>query len=332
MILSAQEIEKFCFCQGRRYVQNGRLFLNGSGASFKGLFRGNSLTISLFSEPVEEGREAYVRVTMDGRTRRVRLPRGEKTIRLTAESGEHLFEIIKLTESQNNSFAVSGIETEGKILPYAEKKALRIEFIGDSITTGFGVLSREMYGEYKTKEQDFTKAFPYLVSRALNAEYQTVAAGGWGIYTSKYADYAIPDYYDNADLLRNRQSYEHSAFPADIYVVTLGTNDFSYLADLTEEARVKERAEVKAHFIRFITKLLERRKPIVLVYGFFDYPDLGVMTEEVWSEISSPLLSTLEVQSAASLKDICAGHPGKETHRRACRRLVRHLRALFDDV
>ena len=316
-------------CEGRRYVENGRLFLNASGASIKGLFRGKDLTLNLFSEPVEKGRNAYIRLTLDGRTRRIRLPKGEKTIRLQCDKGRHEFEIVKLTESQNNSFAVTSVETDGEFLPFLCEPSLRIEFIGDSITTGFGVLSRETYGEYQTKEQDVTKAFPHLVSRALNAEYQIVAAGGWGIYKSKYSDYAIPDYYDNVDLWRNEGKYDRSAFPADLCVVTLGTNDYSYLADLPEEERAKEREEVKARFSAFIRKLLRNGKPIILVYGFFDYPDLGVMTEEVRREIESPLLSTLEVQSAASLGDIRAGHPGKRTHLSASKRLIKLIRKVL---
>ena len=111
--------------------------------------------------------------------------------------------------------------------------------------------------------------------------------------------------------------------------MTLGTNDFSYLSDLSEEKRKTERAEVKAAFITFLQRLLTRNKPVVLVYGFFEYPDLGAMTGEVWREMDSPLLSTLEVQSAASLEDVRAGHPGKRCHRLAARRLAKAIRALI---
>ena len=331
MILGIGEIEKYCFCQGRRYVENRRLFFNHSGASFKGLFRGKSLTLRLFSEPISAGRNAYIRLTADGRTKRIRLPKGEKSISLSFPEGDHTFEVIKLTETANNTLGFLSAETDGAFLPVSEKKAIKIEFIGDSITTGFGVLAKEMYGEYQTKEQDVTKAFPHLVSRALDAEYRVIAAGGWPIYKSKYAPFAIPDFYDNVDLTRNTDKWDENAFSPDLFVVTLGTNDFSYLADLTEEERRSERAEVKAHFIAFLRRLLRRNIPIVLVYGFFDYPDLGVMTEEVRRELGSPLLTTLEVQSAASLGDVRSGHPGKRTHRLAAKKLVPLIRRVYSE-
>ena len=329
MILAANEIEKYFFCQGRRYAEGGRLFFNASGASFKGRFEGKTLLLTLLAEPIEKGRNAYIRLTVDGKTRRCRLPEKQTTLNVTLPAGEHIFEVIKLTETANNTLGVSEAETDGVFLPIEEKRDLKIEFIGDSITTGFGVLCKETYGEYKTKEQDVTKAFSYLTAKALNAEYQVIAAGGWPIYKSKYSDHAIPDFCDNVDLTRNTQKYDHSAFVPDVVVVALGTNDESYLADLSEPKRGEERAEVKRRFAAFVSKLLRYEKPVILVYGFLDYPDLKTLTEEVWRETDSPLLSTLEVQSASSLDSIRAGHPGKKCHRFAAERLTKAIRALL---
>ena len=329
MILRADTIERFCFCQGRRYAEGGRLFLNHSGASLKGRYRGKSLFLTLESESALKGRNAYIRLTTEAGTRRIRLPSGVKRLTVDLPEGEHPFEIIKLTESANNTLAILQAETDGDFLPITEKKPIKIEFIGDSITTGFGVLSREKYGEYKTSEQDITKAFPHLVARALDAEYHVIAAGGWPIWKSKYSPYAIPDYYDHVDLLRNADKWDFSRFRPDCIVVTLGTNDFSYLADLSEEKRAIEREAVKRSFLDFLKKLLHQKAEIILFYGFFDYPDLGVMTEEVARELASPRVRTLETASAASLDDICAGHPGKKTHLRASERLLSCIKSLF---
>ena len=329
MILTANEIEKYFFCQGRRYAEGGRLFFNASGAGFKGCFEGRALRLTLFSSAVEKDRNAFVRLTVDGKTRRVKLPLGEKVLKAELPQGKHVFEVIKLTETANDTLGVFEAETDGEFLVYHEKKDLKIEFIGDSITTGFGVLCKEKYGEYKTKEQDVTKAFSYLTAKALNAEYQVIAAGGWPIYKSKYSCCAIPDFYDNVDLTRNTQKYDRSAFVPDLFVVALGTNDESYLADLSEQKRKEERAEVKRRFSAFVEKLLKNGKPVILVYGFLDCPDLKTLTEEVWEETASPLLSTLEVKCAVTLDDICAGHPGKRCHKLAAARLTKAVKTLL---
>jgi len=325
-------VEKFeeCFLiQGRRYAESGRLFLNHSGGSLKGLFRGERLAFDLASDFEIQGRNAYIRITVDGRTRRLRLPKGKKRIEMTLPFGEHAFEIVKLTESTNNTLEILSVETEGAFLSPERKTERKIEFIGDSITTGFGVLCRSEMGEYKTKEQDVTKAFPYLVAKALGASYHTVAAGGWPIYRSKFSDHAIPEVYDNVDFFRKPEKWDFSLYKPDAIVVTLGTNDYFYLSELSSEKKGAEREEVKRHLIRFLRRLLEQNTPILLVYGFFVYPDLGVLTEEVVKEMGSPLLSTVEVRSARSLSDVCAGHPGKRTHALAAAKIASRLEEIL---
>jgi len=328
MILSAGEIEKYCSVQGRRYVEDGRLFLNASGASVKGLCRGNVFTISLYSRPTVKGRNAYIRLTLDGRSRRIRLPIGEKTLSFDLPAGEHTFEIVKLNESESNALAISSLK--GEFLPFREEKRCRIEYVGDSITTGFGVRAKRADEEYTTATQDVTLSYAYLTSRALDAEMQIVAASGWGLYKSKYAECAIPDYYDNVDLTRNAEKYDFS-FSPDVIVLALCTNDFSYLADLSGEKRDEEYAALKRKSITFLRKLLQRA-PVVWVYGFSgseSQAGLPAFVEEVWSEISSPRFYTLQVRDSHSLNDICAGHPGKKTHKLAAQRLVRLLRTLI---
>ena len=330
MVVSVSDLQKVFVCQGRRYVQNGRLFLNASGASLKGAFQGSVLRLFVYSDAVSKDRPAYIRLTLDGATRRILLKEGERVLTKRLTQGEHTFEVIKLTESANNSFGVMKVETDGAFLPLKDDSSLNIEFIGDSITTGFGVLAPiNSYGEYKTKEQDVTKAFSYLTAKALNANYSVIAAGGWGVCKSKYSPYAIPDYYDHVDLLRNTEKYDDPNFCPDVFVVALGTNDESYLADLSEPVKGMERAVIRGAFVAFIKKLLAKNKPVVLVYGFFDYPDLKTLTEEVWQEVDSPFLSTLEVKSDVSLNDVRAGHPGKRCHKLAAQRLVKALRTLL---
>lgn len=325
MILTAEAIERICYCQGRRYTMNGCLFFNPSGASVKGRFRGESLTMDLVAEPVVAGRNAYVRLTVDGSSRRIRLPRRGKRLTLTLPAGEHVFEIVKLNESESNSLALRSLETDGEFLPYEEQKALRIEFVGDSITTGFGVRAPRADGDYCTKEQDFTLSYAYLTARALNAEYSVVAASGWGLYKSKYASHAMPDFYDHVDLTRNRLPYDFS-FRPDYVVLALGTNDFSYLADLDEETQGRERAVLLDRFVAFTRRLLSEGAKVILLYGFAGSPaqaGLPAFMQEVWRAVDDPRLYTLEVRDDYTLNDVRCGHPGRRTHRLAAARLIR---------
>ena len=326
-------LEHIFQCEGRRYVKNGRLFLNASGASLKGRFRGERLSLNLFSEPTVKGRNAYIRLTMDGARRRVRLPVGEKVLSFTFPAGEHTFELIKLNESESNSLALISATTDGEFLPVIEGEKPKIEFIGDSITTGFGVRAKRADEEYTTATQDVTLAYSYSTARALNAEMEICAASGWGLYKSKYAENAVPDFYENIDLTRNREKYDFS-FRPDVIVLALCTNDFSYLADLAGEEREREYATLKRKSIAFIKKLLQRA-PVVWVYGFSgseSQKGLPAFIEEVWLETECSNFYTLQVKDSHSLNDICAGHPGRRTHKLASRRLARFLRSLIGSV
>ena len=331
MKIDVSSFNDYFIFQGRRYVQGGRLFLNHSGASVFGRFRGTELTLDVFSDFELFDRNAYVHLTLDGKTRRLRLPKGEKRIRVRAENGEHAFEVVKLTESTNNSFGVSSAETDGVFLCVREKAALKIEFIGDSITTGFGTLAPLGYGEYKTKEQDVTKAFPYLTAKALGADYNVIAAGGWPIYKSKYADSAIPDIYEHVDFFRNAEKWNFSSFVPDVVVITLGTNDFSYLSDLFGEVREREKSAVKEKFLRFVKRVaaLNENAKIYLLCGFFEYPELLPLTKEVAEESALKNVTVVETKSAVSLSDVRAGHPGRRCHKAAAKKLIRVLQGAY---
>ncbi|MBQ7712861.1 MAG: hypothetical protein IJT69_03485 [Clostridia bacterium] len=327
MILTAESIEEYCTGQGRRYIADGCLFLNPSGASLKGRFRGESLTLDLLSEPVVSDRNGYVRLTVDGRSRRIRLPKRGKRLTLAVPAGEHLFELLKLNESESNSLAVRFLETDGEFLPYKEQKPLRIEFVGDSITTGYGVRAPQADGHYCTKEQDFTLSYAYLTARALNAEYSVVAASGWGMYRSKYAEHAMPDFYGCVDLTRNEKKYDFS-FRPDYIVLALGTNDFSYLADLDEAARMRELVAFRDHTVAFVRRLLTENAKVIFVYGFAGserQAGFPAFAEEVWRAVDDPRFYTLGVRSNYDLDDIRAGHPGRKTHRLAAARLIRMI-------
>ena len=324
MELGVSEFGKYFLFQGRRYAKGERLFLNHSGASVLGKFAGRELVLRVFSDFELEGRNAYVRLTVDGKTRRVRLPKGEKTLVVRAEEGEHLFEVVKLTESANNSFALLSSVADGVFIPLEKKPAPKIEFIGDSITTGFGTLAPLGNGEYKTKEQDVTKAFSYLTAKALGADYNVIAAGGWPIYRSVYSDHSIPEIYENVDFFRNEEKWDFSAFSPDVVVITLGTNDFSYLSEFSGEKREEEKEKVVACFASFIKSVAARneRARIFLLCGFFEKPELLPMTIEAQRRVGSPRVSVLETPSAASLSDVRAGHPGRICHRIATKKLV----------
>ena len=76
----------------------------------------------------------------------------------------------------------SYINAEDIIKPTENKKYL-IEFIGDSITCGYGIEGKGANEMFDTSTENFEKTYAYLSAKELNYDYSTVCYSGCGIIT-----------------------------------------------------------------------------------------------------------------------------------------------------
>ena len=106
-----------------------------------------------------------------------------------------------------------------------EKKRLKLEFLGDSITAGYGVLADESKMEYTTYEQDSTKTYAYLTAKALDAEIRTICISGEGICHSCGEHVGNPFIKFFNRTTRCKDGYEPDDYVPDVFVVNGGTND-----------------------------------------------------------------------------------------------------------
>ena len=121
--------------------------------------------------------------------------------------------VIKLSECAMSTFGIASIDVEkGRIEP-TDNKELLIEFVGDSITCGYGVDDENYEHHFSTKTEDVTKAYAYKAAEALNADYSMVAISGYGIsgYTEgdePIPEQTIPQYYDTLGFSYGLRSFE----------------------------------------------------------------------------------------------------------------------------
>lgn len=223
---SLQGLEAPLYYLGRvdfRHPDGPRLAWAGSGFVLR--FFGRTLRLSLRSE----GENAF-RLRLDGQLKVPRLTvNGETSFELALEgpAAEHELECIKLTECFVGTAQLLGIWLPaGRLRPPPSPAARRIEFIGDSITGGFGVLADE-YSPYEAYSCDVTQGYAWLTAEALGLEPRISAWSGLGLvrnfddspltWPERYA-WVLPGLPEEETL---------PPWQADLVVVNLGTNDFA---------------------------------------------------------------------------------------------------------
>lgn len=160
--------------------------------------------------------------------------------------------IIKLSEVEMSTMGIKSIDIDdGEIIAPASEKPHKIEFIGDSITCGYGIDSDGPYDNFSTATEDITKTFAHKSSQILNADYSIFAMSGYGLlsgYTSDPSqintDAIIPPYYCNLGCSNasftgsgypQNYSWNFGNFRPDVIVINLGTNDATYCQNNNEK-------------------------------------------------------------------------------------------------
>lgn len=139
----------------------------------------------------------------------------------------HKIKIVRISEG-SNAQTIEKIQIYGKepefYLP-AEKKRLKLEFLGDSITAGYGVLADSKKMEYTTYEQDSTKTYAYLTAEAFDADIRTICISGEGICHSCGDMVGTPFIKFFNRTSRCSEEYIPDDYVPDVFIVNGGTND-----------------------------------------------------------------------------------------------------------
>ncbi len=159
----------------------------------------------------------------------------ENNLFLLADSlgiGNHTVQLTLINEGLNDKpefygFALPSPNTV-KAVP---AKAHRIEFIGNSMTCGYGVEAPNKECGFADSTENFALAYAGIVSRRFNAAAMVVARSGIGVYrnfndTITGSEKPMPSFYDNAFIF-DSPKWDFSQFEPEIVCICLGTNDLS---------------------------------------------------------------------------------------------------------
>lgn len=230
---------------GRTFYEGGVRYLShsGSGVEFacKGVYATIKLTDDSQGRYFQNHKPRYAIYKNGFLVEEGILTEGEKTSYVTLDGYniDTVIKVVKLSEAQYSSMGVGEITVYGKnkIRP-TEEKDIKIEFIGDSITCGYGIDEMNENGVFSTATENFTKTYAYLTAEQLNADYSAVCFSGYGVYSGYTtngmlnSEDTVPLYYDKSCFLYGGREtqWDFSEFQSDIVVINLGTNDASYCA------------------------------------------------------------------------------------------------------
>ncbi len=229
--------EKHLKFLGRSAVIDDEIVLSFSGSGIEFICKGDYAEITLAPENAYVTASHYPRIALysDGNLVAMEGISEEKTYRINSKYSGTKITLIKLSEAMHSSLKVSKVASYGvKSVEPTEEKDLKIEFIGDSITCGYGI-DAGAYGSFSTGTENFMKTYAYLTAEKLGADYSAVCYSGYGVlsgYTEngRINDKLVMNEYDKACHITGQDDplWDFSGVKNDIVVINLGTNDASY--------------------------------------------------------------------------------------------------------
>ena len=199
------------------------------GVYLKARFKGTALDI-VINDEMSGNNHNYIEIAIDDK-QPVRIKLTDKVNVIKAarglQAGVHTIIICKDTESGIGYLKVVGIRC-GELLPLPPKPKRKIEYIGDSITSGTGM---DVSVVPCDKGQWFDQHNAYMsygarTSRTLNAQWQLTAVAGIGLtHSCCNMDILMPEVLDKVYLRNNKMQWDFSRYQPDIVTICLGQND-----------------------------------------------------------------------------------------------------------
>ena len=187
---------------------------------------GNELVLKL-----EQGHEKYGWYVLEldgvyaergkvllGAEKKLKVPKGVKTARL-----------YKATEASNAEITV---RVPKNFKMHATPKKKKIEFIGDSITSGMGNDTTIACGSENWYDQhNAYYSYAAIAARMVGADFLLSSVSGMGMYRNWNTEYreedSMPEVYQYLHLSRAKEGEFDNSFAPDVVVIALGTNDLS---------------------------------------------------------------------------------------------------------
>lgn len=208
--------------------ESGLLRFWSPGVYIKSSFDGSKCSFVLNDQVLYGNVHNYIELVIDGKQFRFQTRFKANLITVHGlQKTKHNLTICKDTESSQGYLEFAGISCK-KLLSLPEKPARKIEFIGNSITCGYGADTSEIAchkGQWYDQHNAYM-AYGPITARALNAQWQLTAVSGIGlIHSCCGMKILMPQVYDKIDLHEDSLAYDFNNYTPDLVSICLGQND-----------------------------------------------------------------------------------------------------------
>lgn len=332
---------------GRTYFSGGALWCASSGTGIEFTANGKECLLTLIANPHDqEPNLAGIAVFVNGKRVIDTLLREEKQVISIFKYDKPqnvTVRVTKLTEAAFSLVAIKKITLDGTEIKSTRAHDKLIEFIGDSITCGFGVKAEGKQGDFATADMDVTKTYAYKCAEKLGTEYSMLCASGFGVVSGYTATgirnpiETLPQYYEslgfsygNFGAIKPQEIKWDFRLIPDIIVINLGTNDDSFCQD-DEQKQAKFRDEY-AKFLAMIRKN-NPSSTIVCTLGIMGprlFPWLEAAVELHKKDFPESKIYTFSYDEQLAEDGFAADwHPTERTHEKAAEKLSIYLKKIL---
>lgn len=305
---------------------DGALLRQWPGTYFETAFRG---PLAYFR--VGPG-EVSLRVTVDDAMPVPLVKPAPGTYRVSGlASGRHRLRIDIASESQAGPTSFGGFfAPAGTSFEPLTHRRHSIEFIGDSLTVGYGNTSetRQCTDDQVWATTDTSQGVAPIMARHYNADYQVNAISGRGIVRNYngFKASTLPEAYPYTKFDRTKLA-GNVAWHPQLVIIGLGANDFSTPLKVDEKwtSRDALHADFEATYIRFVEQLRSRYPRADFMLWATDKAD-GEIEREVLKVVNRLRQSGFDRVRFAAVEDLafsaCNFHPSLADDEKMARVLI----------
>jgi lysophospholipase L1-like esterase len=179
----------------------------------------------------------YYNVFVDDQSSKTIEVKSDTTITIASGLGTqiHKVQIYKRTEGSQGIGSFKGIliSENGEMLPWKNIPTRKIEFIGNSITCGYGTEGLSKSERWKPSTENNYLGYAPIMARAFKADYHITAHSGEGVvrnygYKEKVSPTGtMPVRFNRLFDEKDQPVWNFKLWKPDVVVINLGTNDFS---------------------------------------------------------------------------------------------------------